>query len=153
MKMKSAWIILPIMLLLFGFSKKDKVTQADLQGTWILQSEKVLEVTSLAQKTITKKSISDKHFVWSKYTEDGTLIAMAGGTYMLEEGDIYTENIEFAFPKGSTILGASIPFDCKISEKSWTHSGFIQHREIDSETGAREVSRTERLTEIWKKVE
>ncbi len=150
--MKTIWILLP-MLFLFGFSKKKPVSKADLQGTWILQSEKVSGTTTSTKKTLTKKLISDQHFVWTKYDEEGMLIALAGGTYMLEDGDIYTEKIEYAFPKGSTILGASIPFDCQIADKSWTHSGFIQHREANLETGEQEITRTERLTEVWKKID
>lgn len=142
--MTKIWILLPI-LFLFAFSKRETVTQKQLQGTWVLQSED--------EKTTSKKLISDTHFTWTKHSSDGTLIALAGGTYMLEEGNIYTEKIEFAYPKGSTILGASIPFDCQVADKSWTHSGFIQHREINPETGLQEISRTERLTEVWKKVD
>ncbi len=150
MRMKTIWILLP-MLLLLGFSKKKDVTQKDLQGTWVIESEEISESTG--KKIITKKFISDQHFTWTKYDEEGTLIALAGGTYMLEEGDIYTEKIEYAFPKGSTILGASIPFDCQVADKSWTHSGFIQHRETNLETGEREITRTERITEVWKKID
>ncbi|MFT5617447.1 MAG: hypothetical protein ACI85I_000669 [Arenicella sp.] len=148
--MNKLWILLPI-LMIFGFSKKGEVSPKDLQGTWVLQAEEISESSS--KKIIAKKFISDTHFTWTKYDEEGTLIALAGGTYMLEEGGIYTEKIEYAFPKGSTILGASIPFDCQIAEKSWKHSGFIQHREANLETGEREITRTERVTEVWKKID
>ncbi len=150
------------LILLLGFNieenpnnieSKQQITSADIQGTWLLVMEQHGEAQMRPPQRghIKKKLITGNHFSWSEYTEDGELLAMGGGTYTLNAG-IYTEDIEYCFPKGSNLLGVSIPFTHKFDDGLWLHSGFLQEREIDGETGEYVVRETYKLSEVWKRV-
>lgn len=147
-------LFLPFLFcLIFGFTSIKKVEPEGvrLKGTWMMVSAKHGDDdTAKPNKGVLKKKyLTGTHFSWVEYNAKGELISLGGGTYTLEEGDKYVEVIEYFYPKGSRLLGVSIPFDCKLEGKKWTHTGIIQHREIDGETGEYEVVDSERLEEVW----
>ena len=158
MKMKYIGL-LALLVLIVGFKIDSGKTEralgeSKLQGTWMLISEKhgeTGEMMMLQNGHTKKKLITGQHFSWVEYDKDGKLIALGGGTYHLT-GSTYTENIEYSYPSGSSLLGASIPFECKIDGDNWLHSGYLQEREINGETGEYVVTNTEKLSEVWKRV-
>ena len=163
--MKKIWTSIGLLSLiaLLGFNIDNRpikangpqsITAADIQGTWLLMMEKHGENAQMhppQRGHVKKKLITGNHFSWVEYTEDGQLLAMAGGTYKLN-GGVYTEDIEYCFPKGSNLLGVSIPFSYKFDDGLWLHSGFLQERQIDGETGEYVVRETYKISEVWKKV-
>lgn len=151
MKIKYMLLLIAIGILALGFRTSPQVAELDLQGTWQLSLEKIGENGDLVvpvSGNTKKKLITGKHFTWFEYDRDGKLVGLGGGTYTIK-GNTYVETIEYYYPKGSSLLGASIPFDCHIQDGKWHHSGFIQYREIDGETGEYKVTNTEKLSEIW----
>ena len=159
MKIKYA-SLLALVVLIVGFKvsgpegRQVIVATNQLQGTWELVSEKHGDGASMNAPQyghFKKKMIAGKHYSWAEYNKEGTLLSMGGGTYTLV-GNTYTENIEYFYPSGSGLLGATIPFECKVEEDSWHHAGFIQVREIDGETGEYVVTETEKLSEVWKRI-
>ena len=157
MKMKKI-LALPILFcLIVGFSS-DKNIKPDgirLKGTWVLVSEQ--HGSDPAKKpqngVVKKKYLTGTHFSWVEYNSKGELISLGGGSYTLEGDDKYVEVIEYFYPKGSSLLGESIPFNCKLDGKKWTHTGIIQYRDINGETGEFEVVDSERLQEVWERID
>lgn len=153
-------LFLPLLFcLILGFTT-DKHTAPEgegirLKGTWIMVSEKHGDdPASKPEKGTTKKKyLTGTHFSWVEYDSKGEVTSLGGGSYTLEGDNKYVEVIEYFYPKGSELLGISIPFTCKLEGKTWTHTGIIQHREIDGETGEYEVVESEKLEEVWERID
>lgn len=113
-------------LLLDGYAWKriDDGTPGALAGAWLITGRKregeISRRTPGVRKTM--KILSGTRFQWIAYnTETGEFFGSGGGTYTTREGK-YTENIEF-FSRDGNRVGASLPFDYKLEEKEWHHSG------------------------------
>lgn len=154
------WLTLLFPLALLIGSSKDvqepKLPNGeDLVGTWELVKMKTEDATSytdIPKFVIYRKMITKKHFTWISYDADGNEVnGMGGGTYTLKNGT-YIENIEYFFPQ-SGLIGDAIPFDCKIVDGEWHHKGYIQHREYDAEKDRQVVVRTERIEEVWRRID
>ncbi|MGB0522156.1 MAG: hypothetical protein ACPGJS_04310 [Flammeovirgaceae bacterium] len=153
-------LFLPFILcLILGFTNKtgEAPNGIKLKGTWVMVSEKhgdePAEKSKKGMGIVKKKFLTGTHFSWVEYNEAGEMMSLGGGSYTLEEDNKYVEVIEYFYPKGSGLLGVSIPFKCKLEGKKWTHTGIIQHREIDGETGEYEVVNSERLEEVWERID
>ncbi len=148
---KNGWAFMVAALLSVAFLSTKEVVP-NVKGTWVLQSSKHGDsgkFVDVPKEVSKKKIVTASHFTWYEYDKTGNLIALGGGTYRLE-GNTYTEEIEYFYPAGSSLLGMSIPFNCKMEgNNKWIHSGFLQEREIDSSTGFYVVTKTEKLEEIW----
>lgn len=113
-------------LILDGYSWKriDDGTSGALAGAWLITGRKrdgeISRRTPGARKTM--KILSGTRFQWIAYnTETGEFFGTGGGTYTTKEGK-YTEHIEF-FSRDGSRVGASLPFDYKLEDKEWHHSG------------------------------
>ncbi len=151
--------LLPILLLAGSVSaqKTEQTPNSDaLVGTWQLVQFKYSGDSvfkDVPSFVIYRKLITKNHFTWISYDADGDEVnGMGGGTYTLKDGT-YIENIEYFFPKGSSLLGNAIPFDCKLEGNKWHHAGYIQEREYDPDKERYVVISTEKIEEIWEKIE
>ncbi|MEN7551386.1 hypothetical protein AAG747_25950 [Rapidithrix thailandica] len=128
----------------------------DLIGTWELVSFKYGEEQSFSPRPDFigyRKLITPTHFVYVSFEEGKEAIDYAGGgTFTLKDG-IYTEHIEFYYPGDSKLLGSAMPFQCKIQDKRWHHSGYIIEREFDIDKGVYKVVKRQRIEEIWQRVD
>ena len=130
---------------------------AALAGRWRMIERKFEPDTAfvaIPDSVIYHKVITNSSFVWYYYNEYGAnLIATAGGVYKLE-GESYVEDIQFFYPPGSQILGATIPFRCQLLEggNKWVHSGYIQQKEYDAQVGDYVVLSERRLEEVWVRI-
>lgn len=150
-------LMLALACILSSFLPSERTMEeppVNVQGTWILMMESIGESNDLIPPQrgyIKKKIITGKHFSWAEYTKNGDLVTMGGGTYDIS-GNKYTENIEYCYPKGNIPLGVSISFTHKFDGEMWLHSGYLQIRELDGETGEYVVTDTEKISEVWKRV-
>ena len=65
-----------------------------IQGTWELESFKYgtdKEYNEVPEFVKYVKSVTDTHFSWASYGEDGDVVGAGGGTYEVE-GNKYIEN-------------------------------------------------------------
>ncbi len=162
MKMKKillkALLVLCIGVLLGASVPKENrlANGTDLVGTWQLVKFKYSGDSlfkDLPGFMIYRKLITPSHFTWVSYDADGDEVSgLGGGTYTLKNGT-YIENIEYFYPKGSSLLGSAIPFDCRIENGLWYHAGYIQYREYDAEKDRYVVVNTEKIEEVWKRIE
>lgn len=102
----------------------DDGTPGALAGAWLITGRKrdgeISRRTPGARKTM--KILSGTRFQWIAYnTETGEFFGTGGGTYTTQDGN-YTENIEF-FSRDGSRVGASLPFEFKLIEMEWHHSG------------------------------
>jgi hypothetical protein len=138
-----------------GNTPDEKVELIDqLQGKWQMKSRKFAPDTSFVavpDTIVYEKLIQGNSFVWYTYQKNNReVIAMAGGEFELE-GQSYSENIEFYYPKGTGIEGSEIPFRCELENGKWHHAGYIYEREYDSAINDYVVTAERRLEEIWVK--
>jgi len=156
MKMKKLLFIPIVLCLLLGFTINKHIAPESnsLKGTWVMTSEKHGNdpVAKPKDGIIKRKYLTETHFSWVEYDVKGHVIQLGGGSYTLHNNQ-YSEVIEYFYPKGSGLLGASIPFKCELDGKKWTHKGVIQYREIDGETGEYAIVNSEPLEEVWEKVD
>ncbi|MDN5212033.1 hypothetical protein QQ020_08220 [Fulvivirgaceae bacterium BMA12] len=128
-----------------------------MEGSWRLVSyidheHGATDWTSYSDDIIYEKNITPTHFTWIKYEKSkDDMVGTGGGTYVYEEG-IYTEDIKFFFPPGSSILGQSIPFDVYIKEGKLYQTGYAWETEFDPESGNMVVVDTVKIEEIWEQI-
>ncbi len=156
------WLLLLFPLAMLVGSSKEPAKEIvprkiDLIGTWELVKQRKNDDTlywDIPKFVIYRKLITEKHFTWVYYDADGQeVMGTGGGTYTLKNGT-YIENIEYIYPaSGAGLLGSAIPFDCKIIEGKWHHIGYLQHREYDAEKDRYVVVQTEKIEEVWRKVD
>lgn len=96
----------------------------DLTGVWVITGREkdgeLQKSTPGARRTI--KILSGNRFQWIAFNSDtGEFFGTGGGTYSAENGK-YTENIEF-FSRDNSRVGANLPFDYKLNDGEWHHSG------------------------------
>jgi hypothetical protein len=105
-----------------------------------------------ASNILYQKHITPTHFTWFKYdTETDQLLGIGGGKYKLAN-DVYTENIDFFLPVGSSELGQSIPFSVDFEGDTWHHVGYARNMIIDEETGLPVHSDSSKIDEKWERV-
>lgn len=128
-----------------------------MEGSWRLISyidheQGGTDWTSYSADIIYEKNITPTHFTWIKYTKSkDDMLGTGGGTYAYKRG-VYTENIQFFFPPGSSILGQSIPFDVKLRDGKLYQTGYALETEFDPETGEMVVVDSVKIEEIWEKI-
>lgn len=131
------------------------LTADDLKGTWKLVKGRYGQDTVFsytADSVIYHKMITDTYFTWVQYFNGASGIeGMGGGTFEVVDGK-YIENIDYFYPPGSSLLGTSIPFNCRIEGDKWYHEGYLKQSEIDPQTGEFIVV-TVKLEEVWEKIE
>lgn len=96
----------------------------NLSGVWVITGRKndgeLKKSTPGARRTI--KILGGDRFQWIAFNSDtGEFFGTGGGTYSAENGK-YTENIEF-FSRNNNRAGTSLPFDYKLNDGKWHHSG------------------------------
>ncbi len=95
-----------------------------LAGAWQMRARErngeMQERRPGPRKTV--KLLTGTRFQWiAMNTETKQFSGTGGGTYTFEDG-IYTEHIEF-FSRDSSRVGMSLPFDGRVEEDDWHHSG------------------------------
>jgi hypothetical protein len=99
-----------------------------------------------------QKHITPTHFTWFKFdTAKDQLLGIGGGTYTIVD-DVYTENIDFFLPVGSSELGQSIPFDVEFEGDTWHHVGYARNMMIDEETGVPVKTDSSKIDERWRRI-
>ncbi|MEN7551385.1 hypothetical protein AAG747_25945 [Rapidithrix thailandica] len=154
--------ILLLVLALLGFSShpvehiNKKPRAVDLVGTWELVSSKIgnAENYTLRKETIGyKKLITPGYFTWISYDlESMEVTGLGGGKYNVGE-DEYVEHIEYFFPAGSNLQGVSLPFEMRIENNQWFHSGYVLERELNTEQGEYVVVGRTYIQEVWRKID
>lgn len=96
-----------------------------LQGAWLMSGRVRDGKTQLRDTTgpgKTMKILSGTRFQWIAYNiETKEFLGTGGGTYTTDKGE-YVVNIEF-FSKDVTKVGLSLPFNYKLMDGNWHHSG------------------------------
>ena len=109
------------------------------------------DLTEVPQVIKYVKYISDRHFGWASYGENGNVIGAGGGTYKLTN-DTYTETIDYFHPHGANLAGSSVTFDYKMKGNDWTISGFVKNIQLNPGTGEYEMVDSVFLEEVWRKL-
>jgi len=159
MKAKSIFIfILAIALIFFGCSgesgEESSEGEIDLIGTWELlerinHAEGGTEWEANGPEWVNQKHITSTHFTWVAYNKDeDNLDGSGGGTYTLE-GNIYTEDIQFVYPVGSNYLGQVIPFEVRMVDGIWYHTGYDKVTKFDPEAGELVIVDSIKIEEKW----
>lgn len=97
----------------------------DLNGKWLMAGRVTNEgeqrrAVSGPRKTM--KFLKDGYFQWIAFnTETLQFFGSGGGYYTTEDGQ-YTEHIQF-FSRNNTTVGRVLPFQYKLKERDWFHSG------------------------------
>lgn len=160
--MRSNFTLLVVLSLLFvgcTAEKEEKPIGEDaLLGTWKLikyidHANGGTDWISYSDDFIYQKHITPTHFTWIKYQKSADdLAGIGGGTYTFGN-NIYTEDIKFFLPTGSSELGQSIPFTVEIDENGlWHHNGYAKQFELDVDAGEITVVDSVKIEEIWEKV-
>jgi len=154
-------ILFSILIATIGFScapQKEEVKNPEsLVGTWKRVKYVDNEVSDTSwrdqlSEIIYLKHITPTHFTWLSFdTKTDMLNGAGGGTYQYD-GKTYTENIEFFYPTGSSLLGQSIPFSVHFEDGKWHHTGYIQNPEIDPEQAEVIATDSSKVDEIWEKI-
>lgn len=135
----------------------DTTNPESMEGSWRLVSyidheHGATDWTSYSDDVIYEKNITPTHFTWVKYEKSkDDMVGTGGGTYIYNEG-VYTEDIQFFFPPGSSILGQSIPFDVKLKDGKLYQTGYALDTEFDPETGDMVVVDSIKIEEMWEKI-
>lgn len=131
---------------------KNVIEDISLKGSW--QLSKYMEDGETQWKKygpeiIYQKHLTPTHFTWFKFNKKTDLLEGAGGgSYKFEEST-YTEYIDFFYPPGSTLIGQAIPFDVKIEDEIWFHTGYTRDLEFDPESGELVIVDTVKIEEQW----
>ncbi len=163
--MKNAIIFIPFFLAIFLFScSSDKTSENEslsadaLEGSWQLVSRinhgsGDTTWSSLPDDIIYQKHITPTHFTWLSYDKgENRTTGTGGGTYTFND-ETYTEDINFFYPPGSSILGQTIPFTVEMKDGKWYHTGYSKDLEFDAETGDMMVVDSTKIEEIWERIE
>ena len=138
--------------------KESETTNPEtMEGSWRLVSyidheNEATDWTSYSDDIIYEKNITPTHFTWVKYEKSNDdMVGTGGGTYVYNDG-VYTEDIKFFFPPGSSILGQSIPFDVYVKDGKLHQTGYAWQTEFDPESGDMVVIDSVKIEEIWEKI-
>jgi len=129
-----------------------------LQGTWKLtkyidHGSGATEWSSYSDNVIYLKHVTPSHFTWVRFEiNEDNMAGTGGGTYSFD-GSIYTEDIQFFHPPGSSELGQAIPFTVEIKDGMWYHTGYAKQTEFDPELGEVVVVDSNKIEEIWNRVD
>jgi hypothetical protein len=129
---------------------------SNLEGSWKLSKymddgEAVWK--SYKPEIIYQKHLTPTHFTWFKFNRETDLLEGAGGGSYKYDESTYTEYIDFYYPPGSTLIGQAIPFDVKINNKTWFHTGYTRDLEFDPESGELLIVDTTKIEEQWVKID
>ena len=163
--MKNISVILVVIIALAQFSCNNNKPEQEstgtdpesMEGSWRLISyidheHGGIDWISYSTDIIYEKNITPTHFTWVKYDKSkDDMVGTGGGTYVYN-GGTYTEDIQFFFPPGSSILGQSIPFDVKILDGKLYQTGYALETEFDPETGEMVVMDSVKIEEMWEKI-
>lgn len=148
-------LLLSCLLVIFLTSGSTPTAQStDLKGSWTLikykyGSEK--ELSDVPEIITYVKHITENHFSWASYAQNGNLIAAGGGNYEISD-DIYSEHIQYFHPLGSNLPGSSVDFNYSLTGNNWTISGFVKNIQINPGNGAYETIDSIRLEEVWRRL-
>lgn len=156
-------IILCGFIISCGTEKKEQTadTQApeSLTGTWQLkqriyqQGGDEPELINASDTMIYNKNLTDTHFTWIQYDKKNDVLrGIGGGTYDYD-GSNYVEHIGFFMPLEAGILGQSVNFTAKFKNGEWYHTGYTKEIEFDPEVAQMVVGDSNKIDEIWTKVE
>lgn len=160
--MRNISILFLVVLVIFISCTPEKVTTPldgdALLGTWELvkyidHANGGTDWVSYGDDIIYQKHVTPTHFTWMKYkkTED-ELEGIGGGSYQFADG-VYTEDIKFFLPTGSSELGQAIPFNAEIDEEGlWHHDGYAKRIEFDVDAGEMVVVDSVKIEEVWRKL-
>jgi len=114
----------------------------DLTGNWRMlgrpNAEGVLEQRRPVADRVTIKILSGTRFQWAAInTGTKQFLGTGAGTYTIEDG-VYTEHIT-VFSRNNDRVGAVLPFNYRIQDGDWYHSG-------NNSSG-------EPMTEVWARYE
>jgi len=154
---------LSIVLCQFGCDSPNVQSHGDsrnnpLAGSWrLIKSIEIGDEDSTGRRhsgnIIYLKHLNSTHFTWIHYDKSrDKLLGTGGGTYALE-APLYTENIKFFYPSGSSELGQSIPFNIELKNDQWRHTGYSKIIEFNGETGEPVVADSAIIDELWQRVE
>jgi hypothetical protein len=99
-----------------------------------------------------QKHITPTHFVWIHYNKSEDKLYGAGGGSYKFDGQIYTENIQYFYPPGSSIPGQKIPFDVSLENGVWHHTGYSKELTFDPVAIEVKVIDTIKIEERWDKI-
>ena len=138
-------------------ASEEGMEEISLEGTWrlVFTIEIGHEDTTNRRDSGHKlymKHLNKTHWTWAEYDYvNNQLLGAGGGTYTLK-GNIYTEDIKFYYPPGSSELGQAIPFTVAMEDGRWRHAGYVKMMEFDPETGENNVVDSALIDEYWERV-
>jgi len=143
-------LLLSVFIPLSGNRYLDR-NNRELAGTWELikfkygESEKLSDVPEFVKYV---KNLTDSHYAWASYNDEGNVVGAGGGTYEIEAGR-YIEYIDYFYPPGSNLVGSSVKFDYKLEGNRWVIWGFVKSMNLDPITGNWQPVDSTRLREVW----
>jgi hypothetical protein len=149
---KNTLILVICSLLISAGSRTEQ--GSELNGSWTLIKYKYgteKELSEVPEIITYVKHLTDTHFSWASYGENGNLVAGGGGTYEIVK-DVYTEHIDYFFPRGSNLPGSSVSFKYQTHGNDWTISGFVKNIQINPASGKYESIDSVRLEEVWRRL-
>jgi len=159
-------LILPVLtMVLYACSSGDPNQSTDLsienttlEGSWELSKyinhpEGGTEWENYGPEITYQKHITPTHFTWIRYNKETDKLEGAGGGTYKYDGLVYTENIHFFHPPGTSLLGQAIPFDVNFEKGTWYHTGYTKELEFNPENGELIIVDTTKIEEQWLKIE
>ena len=108
MKTKFVWIAL-----LFAFTAfYINAAENNLKGTW-----KLLSTNDQVVPFNQVKLITEGHFMWSVFDNEGKMLRAAGGKVTMTEKGIYTETIAMGFGGMEQLVGQIFTLEYEIKDK------------------------------------
>ena len=158
---KSGYVLIYVVILAMAIScspsepfEEESKDISSLEGSWELikyREPGSPEWKEYEEGIIYQKHITPTHFTWFYYDRvNDNLEGAGGGTYKFD-GFVYTEDIDFFHPPGSSLLGQSIPFDVSYKDGIWYHTGYSKDLVFDAELGELVILDTTKIEEQWVK--
>lgn len=121
-------VILSCIATSFSSAPQSPKSEEELEGAWRMTQNRGQAMSDLNLDMV--KILVDGHFMFAFFSKDQqSFYSCGGGKYSYSDG-IYTESILF-HTIDPELVGRSLPFDAKLADDKWYHTGAINGAEMN----------------------
>lgn len=121
-------VLISSIVISFTSAPQAPSSEDELEGAWRMVQNRGQAMSDLNLDMV--KILVDGHFMFAFFNKDDqSFFSCGGGKYSYAEGT-YTESILFHTIDPS-LVGRDLPFDAKLSEGNWYHTGAIDGAEMN----------------------
>lgn len=121
-------VLLSLLFVSFSSAPQSPKSEGELEGAWRMVQNRGQAMSDLNLDMV--KILVDGHFMFAFFSKDQqSFYSCGGGEYSYNDG-IYTESILF-HTIDPDLVGRSLPFDAKVADGKWYHTGAINDGEMN----------------------